>query len=144
MASYSKNGVRLGRPPLKEGESGKVSSVKSVAPKTPAEVRAWVIEHTSVLENVARMADGKRIKACGPTGKPIWRETSADKQQQAIFKLLGKLAPDLTYGSITNVDARTAIKVEAEPSKPALPRRDRHPRLWAAGSCRCHRNSAGR
>ena len=110
------------------GQSGAVHQggqdrhqMDEAAPRTPAEVRAWVIEHTSVLENVARMADGKRIKACGPTGKPIWRETSADKQQQAIFKLLGKLAPDLTYGSITNVDARTAIKVEAEPSKPALP-----------------------
>ncbi len=40
----------------------------------PAELRRWIIENTKVLENLLRMADGKRVQLHGPTGKTYWAD----------------------------------------------------------------------
>ncbi len=69
-------------------------------PKTLREVRQWVLENTNLLENLGRMADGKRIQAVGPTGKKYWRDIGWEDQKWAMGRLLPKVAADLSAAGV--------------------------------------------
>ncbi len=62
----------------------------------PAELRRWMIESTKVLENLLRMADGKRVQLHGPTGKTYWAETTPQMMAWAMERVLRKCVPDLS------------------------------------------------
>ena len=94
------------------------------APKNPRKVRQWVLTNTRLLENLGRIADGKRVRAVGPTGKLVWRIPDWEDQKWAMGKLLPKVAADLTSaglevsgpdgGPVRNEHTRTPIRDDRE------------------------------
>jgi len=73
---------------------------KEPLPRTPAEVRRWLMKHTHLLENLGRMADGKKVRCIGPTGKVGWWAPDKDDQKWAMDRLLPRIAPNITAAAL--------------------------------------------
>ena len=66
---------------------------------TTAQMRQFMRDKSKTVENLLRMADGKRIRLFGPTNKAYWIQTTPQMMTWAMGQVLTRILP--TMGSIT-------------------------------------------
>ena len=55
---------------------------------TTAQMRQFMRDKSKTVENLLRMADGKRVQLHGPTGKVYWAETTPAMMTWAMGQVL--------------------------------------------------------
>ncbi len=89
----------------------------------PAQLRAWVISNTKVLENLLRMADGKRVQLTGPSGKKYWADTDVATMRWAMDRVLKRVLPELSGITLSGEADGAPIVLANRPADPELVRR---------------------
>jgi hypothetical protein len=101
-----------GRPPGQEKTGGK-GHLRPPPGLSSAQQRQWLRDRSGpVLENLLRKALGKRHKAEGPTGKPIWRETTPEMQERAEVQVINRVLANLSSVAIAGEKDAPAVRFD--------------------------------
>jgi hypothetical protein len=103
-------------PPKRRGRPkglGKVpGSGRQALPRTPADLRAYMVEQIGKADRLLDIAQGKQIHLSGPSGKTYLGYPSISDQLAAWRLILGKCLPDL-QSVATTLDANVSAEVKA-------------------------------
>jgi len=78
--------------------------VKGQPTRLGKEARAYLAEHGGALENIVKIAKGKRVRIAGPTGKALWHTPTPAEVVEANYWIAARLVPSMSSQEITGAD----------------------------------------